>query len=101
MIGVDLAVAIGSSEPKPALLDLLQEHLADVSHRRQVAIVVPQAIVGMGIGGDDPPRTAFLDRLRILLAQILKEHLLAEAADFMTAVLFGLAQNPEIDPGRV
>jgi hypothetical protein len=62
-------------------------------------VIVFQGIVGVGIGGDDFGRPMPGWHLCSGRA-VLEEHLFAEAAHFVTAVLFRLAQDAEIGAGR-
>ena len=99
MIGVDLAVALGRLQLDSSGFHLAGDVLTDVLHRGKIAVVVLQGIKGMGIRGNDLGHAGIENRIRVLILEILKEHFFSEAPDLVAAVLFGLAENPEILAG--
>ena len=96
MVGVDVVVVFYRIELDLAGLHLPGDHLADVLHRRHILVVVLQRVVGVRVGGDDPPDSGRPDGLRVVVPQGHEQRLFAEPPDFMAAISFRRAQNSEI-----
>jgi hypothetical protein len=59
-------------------------------------VVVFKGVQGMGIGGDDLLDPGFQDHLGVMIFKVLEQHFLADAPDFVSGVLFILAEDAEI-----
>ncbi len=100
VVGVNFVGASQRLQREIAALKRALDKLADVFHRRNVAIVVPQCVVSVRIRGYDTLRARGADGFAIVIAKRDEQRFFSKSSHLVPAVFFCWPKDAEIFPGR-